>query len=284
MMRPNLSRFFVERKASVKPLPGALACLLLVLLATSSMLVSQTLDSPTGQRPSRITEEIDSTRLVTLKGHVRKDLTAERDLGAVEDGAAFRLYLVLQRSSDQQSALDNLIARQQQPTAPEYHKWLTPQAYGARYGASPQDIAKITAWLGSQGLHVNGVMNSAMLVDFSATAGQLRDVFHTHLHYYNIQGGKYAANADDPMVPAALAPVVAGIQGLSKIPPHSNHSGVSVVRSASDAKASPAFTYNNHGQIDYVVTPQDLYTIYNVNPVFNVNGGVGNGVAEEVAR
>ncbi len=190
---------------------------------------------------------------------------------------AFRLYLVLQRSPDQQSALDNLIARQQQPTAQEYHKWLTPQAYGARYGASPQDIAKITTWLASQGLHVNGVMNSAMLVDFSATAGQLRNVFHTHLHYYNIQGGKYAANADDPMVPAALAPVVASIQGLSKIPPHSNHSGVSVVRSASDAKASPAFTYRNGSQWVYVVTPQDLYTIYNVNPVFNVNGGTGNG-------
>ncbi len=55
MMRPNLSRLFVKGIAYVNRLPVAFACLLLVLLATAPALVSQTLDSQTGQRPSRIT-------------------------------------------------------------------------------------------------------------------------------------------------------------------------------------------------------------------------------------
>jgi hypothetical protein len=63
---------------------------------------------------------------VTLRGHVRADLTPDKDLGAVDDGMPLRLSLVVQRSAAQQADLDNLLARQQQPTAAEYHKWLTP--------------------------------------------------------------------------------------------------------------------------------------------------------------
>lgn len=190
-----------------------------VVLAMAASMLSQTtaFQSTVSARP-RITQEIDSRSVVTLHGSVRRDLTPDRDMGVVEDGLQLRLYLVLQRSPEQQAALDNLLARQQQPTAPEYHKWLTPREFGQRFGASPADIAKISAWLETQGMHVNGVMNNATFIDFSASALQLREVFRTQLHYYNIQGGRYAANAQDPVIPAALAPVVAGIKGLNKIP------------------------------------------------------------------
>ena len=62
-----------------------------------------------------------------------------------------------------------------------------------------------------------------MFIDFSTTAGQVRDVFQTQMHYWNIRGGRHAANVQDPMIPAALAPVVSGIKGLSKIPPLALH-------------------------------------------------------------
>ena len=251
---------------------------LLAVLLISCACVAQ-LTPHTG----RITQEIDSTRLTTLHGNVRADLTADRDLGLVEDGLQLRLYLVLQRTPEQQAALDNLLARQQQPTAPEYHKWLTPQQYGERFGASPQDIAKISAWLEGQGMQVHGVMNNAMFIDFSATALQIREVFHTQLHYYNIRGGKHVANAQDPMIPAALENVVAGIKGLSKIPPQHQHTKVRPTSydpathrwhsqdNSGKAKASPTF---DAGGGYYDVTPQDYYTIYNVNQVFN-SGNLG---------
>jgi hypothetical protein len=259
-----------------------------VVLAMAASLFSQsTAPQSTSQstsqdtrRRSRIKEEIDSTQLVTLRGHVRPDLTAERDMGVVEDELPLRLYLVLQRSPEQQAELDNLLARQQQPTAPEYHRWLTPQEFGARFGASQDDIAKVTAWLEGQGMAVQGVMNNAMFIDFAATARQVREVFHTQLHYYNIQGGRYAANAQDPMIPAALAEAVAGIKGLSKIP-HQSHR-TKVHQASYDAAthswnrvdeggAEPAYDF---GGGEYDVTPQDYYTIYNVNPVFT-GGNLG---------
>src|ERR1039458_1798585 len=238
---------------------------LAVVVAMAAALVSQTIEQP----PSRITQEIDSTRLVTLPGHVRADLTADRDLGPVEDALPLRLYMVLQRSPAQQAALDNLVARQQQPTAAEYHKWLTPQEFGGSFGASQQDIAKITGWLESRGLQVNGVMNNATFIDFSATAGQVRDVFRTQLHYYNIRGGKHPANAQDPMIPAALASAVSGIEGLSKIPPVSHHTQVRPTSydpathrwqrldsGGGVAAVSPA---DSAGSGYYNLTPQDYY-------------------------
>ncbi|MGC2211093.1 MAG: protease pro-enzyme activation domain-containing protein, partial [Candidatus Korobacteraceae bacterium] len=257
-----------------------------VVVAMAASLVSQTVE-----RPGRITQEIDSSRLVTLRGNVRQDLTADRDLGPVEDSMPLRLYLVLQRSPEHQADLDNLVARQQQATAPEYHQWLTPAEFGARFGASPADIAKITAWLEAQGMRVNGVMNNQMFIDVSTTAGQVRNVFQTPMHYWNLRGGKHAANAQDPMIPAALAGVVSGIKGLSKIPPMAMHTrrGQASYDAATHRwkkaesgsgplglRASPAF---NNGPAyrfeEYDMTPQDYYTIYNVNKVFGGNANVG---------
>jgi subtilase family serine protease len=226
-----------------------------------------------------ITEKIDTARMVTLHGNVRADLTAAHDLGPVEDGLPLRLYLVLQRTPERQAALDNLLARQQQPTAAEYHKWVTPAQFGERFGVSEQDIAKITAWLEAQGMHVNGVMNNASFIDFTATARDVREVFGTQLHYFEIDG-KHPALVQDPKIPAALAQIVAGIQGLNKIPAHVNHTKTGQAAwdatahhwkalEPADGSAPTPLYLNPNIANEYDVTPQDFYTIYNVNPVFN---------------
>jgi subtilase family serine protease len=227
--------------------------------------------------PSRLVDPIDERALVTLKGNVRADVAHAPDLGAVEDAKPLNLFLLLQRSTAQQADLDSLIARQQEPGAPEYHKWLTPAEFGARFGASPQDITKLSTWLQSHGFKIRSVLNNASMIDFEATAGQVREAFHAQLHYVSVRGGKYPALRQDPQIPAALIPVVAGIEGLNKIPPQANHGAP---RQASRDQAThrwhivnptPADTASpdySDGSGDYLVGPQDLYTIYKINPVF----------------
>jgi hypothetical protein len=254
-----------------------LAALLAVLLASKATLAQGQEAETRPATPSRLLSPIDEHALAPLRGNVRVDLTPDKDLGAVEDGMTLRLYLVLRRSPAQQADLDNLLARQQQRTAAEYHKWLTPKAFGARFGASQEDIAKLSGWLESHGLKVRGVLNNASIIDFEATAGQVRDTFHTQLHYFNIRGGKFAANVEDPQIPAVLAPVVAGIHGLSKIPLVTNY--VKARRAVFDAQTHslldvrPSAGTQRHEFSDggpyYFVTPQDFYTIYTVNPVFS---------------
>ncbi|HVT96311.1 MAG TPA: protease pro-enzyme activation domain-containing protein [Acidobacteriaceae bacterium] len=191
--------------------------------------------------------------------------------------------MLLQRSPAQQADLENLVARQQQPGTPEYHKWLTPAEFGARFGASPQDVATLSSWLESQGFRVRGVLKNSSMIDFEATAAQVREAFHSQLHYVNMRGGKYSAAIQDPQIPAALAPVVVGIKGLNKIPPLTNHTephpssrdsathSWQMIVPQTDDTVTPAF---NAGGGYYVVSPQDLYTIYKVNPVFT-SGNLG---------
>ena len=265
--------------------PGSIFPALLAAVLVTTVCAPARAQTPTGGSLSArplITQKIDSAHLITLEGNVRADLTPDRDLGPVEDGLPVHLYVVLQRSPEQQADLDNFLARQQQPTAPEFHKWLTPQEFGERFGVSQHDIKKISAWLESQGLHVNGVLNNATFIDVTANAGQVRTVFHTQMHYYNIQGGKYAANAQDPMIPAALQRVVAGIEGLAQIPHATHHTPIRPTSydapthtwhnldAFGKPEALPAFS---GGGGTYNITPQDFYTIYNVNPVFSAGSG-----------
>jgi|HubBroStandDraft_1064217.scaffolds.fasta_scaffold10914_2 Pro-kumamolisin, activation domain/Chitobiase/beta-hexosaminidase C-terminal domain/Fn3 associated len=229
------------------------------------------------QQVSRLVAPINERVMVTLNGNVRPDVAHAPDLGPVEDGKPMRLMLLLEPTAAQKADLENLLANQQNPDAAEYHKWLTPTEFGARFGASHEDIAKVTSWLQSHGFQVHGSANNARMIDFSANAGQVREAFHTQLHYVNVEGGKYSALLQDPQIPAALAPVVAGIHGLNQIPLRPSHTAArpaswnkethkwQIANPATAKKALPAVDLSN-GDLD--VAPQDLYTIYNVNPVF----------------
>jgi hypothetical protein len=237
-----------------------------------------------GAAPVRLTSPIDERNLVPLEGNVRRDLTADRDLGPVEDSMPLHLYMVLQRTPEQQADLDYLLARQQERTAPEYHKWLTPAQFGARFGAHPQDIAALSQWLESHGMQVRGAMNNASILDFEATAGQIREAFHTELHSFDVAGGRYAANVADPRIPAALAPLVAAIHGMVKIPAPRNRAPVSQLAFDKDTNtwrrvhAAPAGQAGaDEDRPDWdpgpnytgrPVSPQDLYTIYNIDKTF----------------
>ena len=54
-----------------------------------------------------------------------------------------------------------------------------------------------------------------MLIDFSGTAGQVREAFHTEIHNLDVSGERHIANMSDPQIPAALAPAIVGIVSLT---------------------------------------------------------------------
>src|SRR5581483_275219 len=81
-----------------------------------------------GQRQvqPRITEAIDASKLVTLKGNVHPMARPEFDQGPVSDAQPMqRMMLLLQRSPEQEAALQRLLQEQQTKDSPNFHKWLT---------------------------------------------------------------------------------------------------------------------------------------------------------------
>ena len=126
--------------------------------------------------------------------------------------------MVFRLSPAQQSGFDKLLEEQQDPDSPNYHKWLTPEQYAARFGMSDADLAKVSAWLKSQGLTVNGFSRARTRVFFSGTAAQVENAFRTEL---TGTGGrrKPLRQCLRVSVPMALSGMVLGVRGLDNFRP-----------------------------------------------------------------
>jgi len=218
-----------------------------------------------GGQTNQIVTAVNESDLVQLNGSTHPLARAEFDQGLVADGLRMdHMFVVLRRSPEHEQALQRLMAELQNPHSTSYHKWLTADELGKKFGPARADIEAVVTWLRSHGLEVNLVHQSGMTIDVSGTAGQVSDAFHTEIHHYNVNGERHIANASDPRIPAALASVVVGVSSLHDFMPKS------LIK-----KPKPAFTFpctgcpdgfNNTEQFDEA--PSDFATIYNVTPLY----------------
>lgn len=199
--------------------------------------------------------EIGSRSTVQLVSSVHPRVRPEADLGAApEDVMISRMTMVLRRSAAQQAALEALLAAQQDPQSPEYHKWLTPDEFGVYFGFSQGDLNKLTGWLRQKGFVVDEIPKGRWTIVFSGTAGQVRAAFQTEIHYYDVEGVRHRANATPLRIPEALSPVVDGVLGIHDFQP------VSTVRRA----AHPDFG----DAVNHYLAPSDYAAIYNIAPLY----------------
>jgi hypothetical protein len=171
---------------------------------------------------SVITIPVDETQLVTLTGNIPSaTLDSRNDRGRVDDALTLdHMLLLLKRTPENEALLESLIDAMHDTDSPEYHHWLTAQQLGARFGVAPHDTGILREWLESHGFTVNLVHQNGLMIDFSGTAGQVRETFHTEIHNLILANGdKHIANVSDPQIPAALAPAVDGIASLHDFSP-----------------------------------------------------------------
>ncbi|MGE5056101.1 MAG: protease pro-enzyme activation domain-containing protein, partial [Acidobacteriota bacterium] len=161
-----------------------------------------------------ITKAVDESQLATLKGNTHHLARREFDLGSAPATLPMqRMLLVLKRSPEQQLALRKLLDDQQDRHSANYHKWMTPEEFGKQFGPSDTDMQTIAGWLLAHGFEV-GTTKGRTVLEFSGSAGQVREAFHTTIHKYIVNGEQHWANANDPQIPAALVPAIAGVATL----------------------------------------------------------------------
>jgi hypothetical protein len=68
-----------------------------------------------------------------------------------------RMLLSLAIPPGAQAQLTSLLSQQQDPKSPIFHQWLTPEAFGARFGPGQQDLDSVLAWLQENGFTVEQV-------------------------------------------------------------------------------------------------------------------------------
>jgi subtilase family serine protease len=177
-------------------------------------------------QPDRILSTIDSSQAVALTKSLHPKAQPQYDQGAVDP--SFKLSyvtLLTAPSPSQQKALDQLLAQQQDPKSPNYHKWLTPAQFADRFGLSRNDLNKVTAWLKSQGFQILSTGGGRNAVIFSGNAGQVRSALGAEIHHYNVNGEQHIANSTPIMIPAALNGIAHTVIGLHDFGPHAAYRG-----------------------------------------------------------
>ncbi len=218
--------------------------------------------------PPRIVQAVDERQRVTLKGNTHPLAVRENDRGVAPDSLPMqRMLLVLRRSAEQESALQTLLEAQQDKSSPQYHQWLTPEQFGQQFGPADEDVQGVTAWLQSHGFQVARIGAGRTVIEFSGTAGQVRETFGTEIHQFAVEDGNHWANASDPQIPAALAPVVVGVNTLHNFPKKRMivQAGA-FTHTMARGERLPFFTTSN-GRFD--LGPTDFATIYNLLPLWN---------------
>jgi Pro-kumamolisin, activation domain/Bacterial Ig-like domain (group 3)/Subtilase family len=206
------------------------------------------------QQATRIQSEIDNTARTSVLAR-RPSLERAEDLGGVPGTTILSgASMVFRRSDEQESRLQELLASQQDPGSPSYHKWLTPDQFAANFGMADSDIATVTAWLKQQGFVVDSIARSKNRIAFSGTVDRINATFGAQMHYYNVGGIRRYAPSNDISLPTAIASVVTTVANLDNFRPKPH------------VRIKKNFTSSQTG--DHFLTPKDIDTIYDVTPAY----------------
>jgi len=219
----------------------------------------------------RLQGPLDLTRTVTL-GQSPADTLTQYDQGLVD--ATFLVpyvTMLLKPSAAQQADLDQLLADQQNPSSPDYHRWLTPEQFADRFELGTGDVSTLVAWLNSQGMKVHDVARGRAWITFSGTAGDIGRALDTEIHRYRINGSDRFAIATGPSIPAAFQGVVGGFVGLDDL-----------YKTSPPPPAKPLTTvpFYTDNKGDHYLAPGDFATIYDINPLYAAGiDGTGQRIA-----
>lgn len=233
----------------------------------------------------RIAQDADLNDRIQIPGHLPRwartaNQTANR---AVPQSATLQVTVVLRRDAATQTAFEKLLADQQDPASPLYHHWLTPQQVGSMFGVAPADVAVVTSWLESQGLHVDGVEPNGVLIQASGSVASVSAAFRTNFAQFSVGPETRLSATDEPSVPTGLEAVIAGVHGLSESSLHPQSKATAIKgQLTAQAGARPMLTTSNG---NHYVTPNDFATIYGLVPVYSAGntGATVSGKAQRIA-
>jgi subtilase family serine protease len=208
-----------------------------------------------------------------------KDTPAAVDSGAAaaaESGAALTLSLKLKDRAGAEAFLESLYDR----TSPNFHRFLTPEQYRARFALSDAAVADVVAKL--QGYGLAAERTGATTLHVSGAIPNLERAFQVDLHVFEVPARgstpafRYHAPTHAATIPAELAGAVDNVVGLSSRPkfvPHYMHKPAPVAIMAKSGK--PASGKGTLVNAPGTLTVADFTQYYDAGPLLakGLNGG-----------
>lgn len=110
---------------------------------------------------------------------------------------------------------ENYAMRVNTPGDPLYQQYLTPEEFGAKFGASETDYDAVLTWASGNGLKPGEPSRSRTTLSLGGTAAQFEALLQTRINNYRGPDGRlYYSAAIAPSVPETVASRVKSIIGL----------------------------------------------------------------------
>ena len=168
---------------------------------------------PAGATPSAIT---------TMAGSLAPFTTDTQAIGNVPAAEQLTIQLWLQPRTAAATLFAQAVST---PGNSQFRHYLSPDAYAARFGATPADADAVESWLRAKGFTAVSADRERSYVQASATAATINQAFDVQLKLYQasaaVNAGGYALRSNDRPVslPTTLASRVLGVTGLDNAAP-----------------------------------------------------------------
>ncbi len=133
------------------------------------------------------------------------------------------LDLVISLPLRNQSELDGLLADIYNPQSPNYHHYLTPRQFDARFGPSEEDYAALTAWARTSGLTITQTSPNRRILSVRAATEIVNRAFNIEETTYHdtVRNRDFRAPDREPTI--SLSIPVLSVSGLDTSNPKVNH-------------------------------------------------------------
>jgi hypothetical protein len=153
--------------------------------------------------------------------------------------------------------LTHLLAAIYSPGNPQYHHYLTPGEFAARFGPSPDDYAAVIHFASTNGFRVTGTHPNRLLVDVAGRVADVERALHVRLHSYRhpSEPRNFFAPDTEPTVDARLPLLkISGLDDFYRPHPNVVDSGPVSRRSPQDGTSTnpPGYYLGNDFRQAYV--------------------------------
>jgi xanthomonalisin len=136
------------------------------------------------------------------------------------------------------------------PASAQFHRFLTPAQFKARYAPTDAQVAQVMAHLSQSGFTNVHVSPNNMLVEADGNANTVNAAFRTTMRTFKYGDKQRIANDSAVQVPAALGGIVDSVLGLQNLnvphtmhhivgPVHANANNVGILAAAAQTSHSP---------------------------------------------
>jgi subtilase family serine protease len=158
----------------------------------------------------------------TMAGSMAPFVRDARSIGSVPAAERLTIQLWLRPQIAEATQFAQAVST---PGSSQFHQYLSPDAYAARFGATRADATAVEAWLRASGFTAVSADSGRSYVRATAPASVVSQAFAVRLRLYQptavASAGGYALRSNDRPVtlPATLASLVLGVTGLDNAAP-----------------------------------------------------------------